>query len=477
MSQVLDYQSTDPDEQKRPIVELLTLALPTIAQMASYTVMHFIDTLMLSRVGDDAAAAAGTAGLFSFTLISFGFGVLLLVNALVSQSYGKKAYHECGRFMWQGLWWGGAYALMILPLIALMPRVFGMLRHEPHLVQLESDYFKIVVAASILKLASTAVGDFMLAVNRPNTVLVAAVTGVVCNAMLAWWLMLAPGGPHLGIKGAAWAQVLGLGVELLVLIGYVSSPSIRKPYNVLDWKPRWPEMRTLLKLGTPSGLQTVTDVLAWSLFLAWVIAEFGTKAMAANNYMFRYMMVSFMPCFGLSAAVTALVGRYIGRGKPEIARQRAHLGFKVAAAYMLACGLVYFFARRPLIHVFTQEPEVASIGMTLLVFAALYQICDAMYIIYNGALRGAGDTFVPSIVTGVLVWGVMLFGGYVVAKTWPQLGVAGPWTVATLYGLILGLFMLIRFTRGRWQSVSLEQDNRSDTVSDPAGTPVPAPQA
>src|SRR5688572_7924499 len=175
MSQVLDYESTDADGQKRPIVELLTLALPTIAQMASYTVMHFIDTLMLSRVGDDAAAAAGTAGLFSFTLISFGFGVLLLVNALVSQSYGRKAYDQCGRFMWQGLWWGGAYALMILPLIALMPRVFGMLGHEPHLVQLESDYFKIVVAASILKLASTAVGDFMLAVNRPNTVLVAAV--------------------------------------------------------------------------------------------------------------------------------------------------------------------------------------------------------------------------------------------------------------------------------------------------------------
>src|SRR5688500_16638275 len=114
MSQPVGHQGTDVETAKRPIVELLTLALPTIAQMASYTVMHFIDTLMLSRVGNDAAAAAGTAGLFSFTLISFGFGVLLLVNALVSQNYGRKAYHECGRILWQGLWWAGAYALMIL---------------------------------------------------------------------------------------------------------------------------------------------------------------------------------------------------------------------------------------------------------------------------------------------------------------------------------------------------------------------------
>lgn len=474
MSQiVLDDESTDAEVPRRPIVELLRLALPTIAQMASYTVMHFVDTLMLSRVGDDAAAAAGTAGMFSFTLISFGFGVLLLVNALVSQSYGKKAYDECGRILWQGVWWAGAYAVMILPLIGLMPRVFGMLGHEPHLVALESAYFKIVVAASILKLASTAVGDFMLAVNRPNTVLVAAVTGVVLNAAVAWWLMLAPGGPELGIRGAAWAQVLGLGVELLVLIGFVSTPAIRTTYNVLDWKFRWPEMKTLLKLGTPSGVQTVTDVLAWSLFLAWVIALFGTNAMAANNYMFRFMMVSFMPCFGLSAAVTALVGRYIGRGMPEVAKQRAHLGFKVAAVYMIGCGVVYHFARGPLIHMFTRDPEVARIGMVLLTFAALYQLFDAMYIIYNGALRGVGDTLVPSIVTGVLVWGVMLFGGYVVARHWPHLGVAGPWTVATLYGGILGVFMLLRFTRGRWQSVNLEREKGSDTVGDPAGAALP----
>src|SRR5687767_15714379 len=110
MSHVLDYQGKDADAPKRPIVELLTLALPTIAQMASYTVMHFIDTLMLSRVGNDAAAAAGTAGMFSFGLISFGFAVLMLVNTLVSQSFGRKAYQECGRYLWQGFWWAVGFA-------------------------------------------------------------------------------------------------------------------------------------------------------------------------------------------------------------------------------------------------------------------------------------------------------------------------------------------------------------------------------
>jgi len=172
-----------PDNQ-HPLKELMKLAGPTIAQMVSYTAMMFIDTLMLSRVGDDAAAAAGTAGMFSFALISFGFGVLMLVNALVSQSFGRKDYAECGRFLWQGIYWAIGFAFLILPLIPLMPRVFVLLGHEPHLAQLEGTYFRIVIAASMTKLVSTAVGDFLLAINRPNTVLIAAVIGV--SATPAW---------------------------------------------------------------------------------------------------------------------------------------------------------------------------------------------------------------------------------------------------------------------------------------------------
>ena len=474
--QPLSYETPEANAPARsPLKELFFLAGPTVAQMASYTVMHFIDTLMLSRVGDASAAAAGTAGMFSFTLISFGFGVLLLVNTLVSQSYGKKDYPDCGRYMWQGLWWSFAYALLILPLIPLMPRLFGLLGHEAKLVDLEIIYFRIVVAASILKLAATAVGDFLLAINRPRAVLVAAVTGVLFNTAAGWYMMLAPNGPHMGVAGAAYAQCVGMLIEFLILLAFVLQPAIRQRFNVLDWKPRWHQMKMLMKLGTPSGLQTVTDVLAWSLFLSAVIGTFGTNAIAANSYMFRFMMVSFMPCFGLSAAVTALVGRYIGMGRPDLAEHRAHLGFKVASIYMLACGLVYFFGRYPLIKLFTTDPHVAQLGAVLLIFAALYQLFDAMFIIYSGALRGAGDTLIPSLVTGTLCWGIMLFGGWIVARYRPDWGVVGPWTVATLYGGILGAFMLTRFKRGRWKLIRLEQDNAFDKV--PGFPVVPQPEA
>src|SRR5436190_24334629 len=97
-------KSTDlatSDDEQRPLVELLRIAGPTVAQMASYTVMQFIDTWMLSKLGTLAPTAAGNAGIIAFSFISFGFGVLMLVNSLVSQKYGRGDYRGCGQSLWQ----------------------------------------------------------------------------------------------------------------------------------------------------------------------------------------------------------------------------------------------------------------------------------------------------------------------------------------------------------------------------------------
>src|SRR5215218_1992612 len=92
-SAVLDYETDGGDPPlRRPLAELLLLAIPTIAQMVSYTVMHFIDTWMLSRLGVAEATAAGNGGLWAWSVIGFGVGVVLCVNTLVSQNFGQKDY-------------------------------------------------------------------------------------------------------------------------------------------------------------------------------------------------------------------------------------------------------------------------------------------------------------------------------------------------------------------------------------------------
>jgi MATE family multidrug resistance protein len=458
---------------QRPVWELLSLAAPTIAQMASYTVMQFTDTWMLSRVGDVHAASAGMSGILAFALISLGFGVILVVNTLVSQAYGREDFPACGRYMWQGVWFGVVSGLAILPLLPLMARIFGAIGHDETLARLESAYFQITLSFAAAKLVATSMGQFLLAVNRPGMVLIAAVAGSLTDFFWNWVLIFGNlGFPRLGVVGGAWASNIGQTVELLVLAWFVFRPAIARRYHVYDWRLRPKVMRTLLAVGVPSGFQVTAEVLAWALFTVWVLGQFGTSAMAATNLAFNYMRVSFMPAFGLSAAVTALVGRYIGRRRPDIAVRRAHLGFVIAALYMLACGLLFYFGRWWLIDQFTNSPEVLRIGAMLMIFAAVYQFFDAVYIIYSGALRGAGDTFVPAVVVGSMCWGIVLGGGYLMARYFPQLGVAGPWYAATAYGVILGAFLMLRFVRGRWREIRLEEPQVSPADEAMASGPI-----
>lgn len=457
MTKVLDYQPRDTNSTASPLRELLLLAAPTVAQMASYTLMQFIDTWILARAGGVIApTAAANSGMLSFSAISLGMGVMFVVNALVSQAFGRKDARECGRFLWQGIWFAVAFSLILIPVSAAGPAVFRWMGHGKDLVRPESTYLRIVLDAAFLKLGATAIEQFLMGINRPTAVAVATVTGVAVNAVAAWVIVLGRLGfaPH-GVAGAAMAQNIGVGTELLCISIAAFLPGVRGNFNLLDWVPRANEMWTLLKLGIPSGIQVVSEVLAWSAFSMWVMAPFGTEAMAANIFVFRYMSVSFMPAYGFSVAVTALVGRSIGARRPDLAVARANLGFKVTCIYMLTCGLLLFVFRFQLIGLFTTDPKVLATGATLLIFAAVYQLFDAVYIIFNGALRGAGDTLIPAIVTGGLCWSITVFVSRFIATHWPQLGPIGPWISASAYGMILGVFIVTRFMRGRWKQIDL----------------------
>lgn len=448
-----------------PLWELLKLALPTIAQMASYTFMQFADTWMLAQVGDLPATAAGQAGMFQFALLSFGFGILLLVNTLVSQADGRGDRQTCGRAMWQGIHVGVVYGLLMLALVPFSRSIFLGLKHEPALAAFESTYFNILTYAATLKLAGTAVTQFMIGIQRATLVMISAIVGVLLNLVFNYLLIFGKlGFPEMGLAGAAWATVIAMTAELLILLAFAGSKSIRATYAPFDFRVRLDLMKTLLKLGIPAGAALAGEVSAWSLFNVCVIAEFGTDAMTANNYAFRFMLISFMPAIGIGQAVTALVGRYVGMRKFDEARRRGHLGFAVAAGYMVTCGAVLIAFRKPFMSIFTDDPNVVAIGAVVLCFVGAYQILDAMYVTYTGGLRGAGDTFVPAMVMIGANWTLTVGVALAVANFLPQFGVAGPWTVLCVYGVVVGVFNLLRFRSRRWERRALEADGQADKV-------------
>ena len=425
--------------------QLILLAVPTVLQMSSYTVMQFADTYMLSLVDDVSATAAGQAGGIHFSFISLGFGVLLLVNALVSQNIGKGSPERCGTVLWQGLYVSIAYGLLTSLLWFGAHPLFLALGHEPHLARLEGDYLQIVALAGAFKLAGTAFTQFFVGIARPMVVLVSAVSGCLVNLFFNWLLIYGNWGfPEMGVAGAAWATLASIVIEVIILGGYAMLSRPLREFGIFDWTFRRVEMLALLKLGVPVGVALWAEVTAWTLFNVWVIAQFGTVAMAANTYAFRYMLTSFIPMIGLGSAVTALVGRAYGQRDGHAIRQIAHVGFFLASCYMLTWGAVFVLFGTDLMRLFTVDPVVIRTGASILIFIGAYQLLDAMYVVYGGALRGMSDTIVPAVVMIVLNWLLVVGVAYYVAREFQSIGPIGPWAVMCFYGVLVGLFMLVR---------------------------------
>lgn len=447
-----------------PLREILTLAVPTVLQMLSYTVEQVTDAYMLAQVGKTEASAAVAAGMVTFCFISFGFGILMLVNALVSTAFGADRPRDCGRYLWQGIWFGVGYSILLTPAMIWSPQLFTAMGHAEKLVALEADYFNVTMSALVIKMLAVALGQFVLAVNRPNVVLWSAAAGMIGNIFVNWLLIYGNWGcPVMGVAGAAWGTNTALLIELLILAAVVFSPAIRAAFHTLDWRFDAPKFRELLRIGLPSGFQTAGDVVAWTIFLAVVMPKFGEAAFAACNFMLQYMKLSFMPAFGLSTAVTALVARYLGAGQPDVSEHRAHLGFKIATAYMLTCGVFYLVLRNDLMQLFSNDPAVVELGGGLLIVCAIFQLFDAMFIIYVGALRGVKDTFIPSCVQIALCWGLVVLGGYGIAVLKPEWGIYGPWSLGIIYGIILGFYLMFRFRSGRWRTMQPESPGEAQT--------------
>ena len=450
----LDYSTEKPIS---PVRELLTIALPTVAQMASYTVMQFLDTLILARLGTAPPTAMGNGGMLAFCFISFGMGTLFIVNTLVSQDFGAGKLSRCGGHLWQGVWFAVLYSAAMAPLTIWVPHFFERLGHSADLAPMEATYCRVLMLTMGIKLTQTALSQFMLGTNRPNWVMISAIAGVAVNAVTAYFLVLGwLDVPPMGIYGAAIAQVVGTVVELVILGIATFQPARWNEFGLGNWRFDWSDFKKLITVGFGTGVQFVVDVSAWTAFGLVVIGQFGENAMAASTFAFRYLVVSFLPVMGVSQAVTALVGRYIGARDFNAAARRAHLGYMVSLVYLVICGFIYVVFAKQLIGFFSIDPEVIRVGTTLMIFAAIYQFFDAMFIVYNGGLRGAGDTFVPAVITAAMCWSITVTGGYFFGKHFPQFGAAGPWTIATIYGVLLGAFMFWRFHRGKWREIRLE---------------------
>jgi MATE family multidrug resistance protein len=178
-----------------------------------------------------------------------------------------------------------------------------------------------------------------------------------------------------------------------------------------------------------------------------------------------------MPPVGVAIAMASLIGHAIGEGRHGLAMRRANIAMALAGSYMVVMSVAFLLLRRPMMSYWTDDAAVVAAGVVMLVWIAAFQVFDGLGIIYVNALRGAGDTKVPALLVALHCWGIFITGGYLMATYRPEWGPGGPWMMATVYIILLGLILRWRFNRGAWRSIDLFRRMDGDTAMT---MPIPA---
>ncbi len=465
--------------ERHPIREVWAQAWPSVLTMVSYTSMQFVGALMVAQVGPVEIAAQGSGGIWSFVPLAFLFGVLVMVNTFTAQNLGAGRRNETARFAWTGLWFSLAvWIVVMLPWAFFLPYFFKQLGHSELLCAQETKYAVTLVLGSLIALAGKCMSNFFFGLQRPRVIALAAIVGNIVNLFLSYAFIFGqnglpsmglpgiPGLPALGILGAAIATLCGTCAELSLPLSIFFSAQFAKDHGVWEsWRPSLVDLKKLVRVGWPVSIQFGNEIVCWAIFMTLLVGRFGEIHLSAGWATLRYMNLSFMPAVGFSVAATALVGKYIGAGRPDLAANRAHWGVLMAAMYMTVCGVVMAIFREPLISLFAtssnaQDAEkILRIGSHFMICAAVFQTFDAVGIVYTGALRGAGDTVVPGLYTIAFSWIFIVLGGWIFAVEWPGLESLGPWIASAFYIIVLGAFMAKRFEGGRWKQIRLLETN------------------
>jgi MATE family multidrug resistance protein len=440
---------------------MLKLAAPMVVTTISFTIMQFVDRFMVSRIpqfGTEALAAILPAGFVSFLPGGFAIGAITSLNTFVSQSLGRGDKRDCSNYYWQAIYMGTAYFLAVVAIMwPTAPWIFKMMGQPPAVIEMEVIYLRIMLYAHVLAVINWSSGQFFMGIHRPIVTMCVSLCGQVVNVAANYVLIFGKlGFPAMGIAGAGWGTFIGIAVGAGINVAVFLSSGVNATFNSrrtlnIDFG----KMYDLLKVGLPAGFGLMVNVAFWGVILFGLVGRFGTEALAATSAVLSYTSVSVMPVVGIGTALTAAVGKTIGKGRKDVALKQTSVCLRVALVYMGLVGICFFVFRNALMRFWSSDVEVIKTGVNILICAAIYQVFHAARTIYSGSLRGAGDTVWLAIVSAVGAVVILGLGGWLIARFFPSFGVLGPWAAAALSIVAVGLANRWRFKSKRWMKIDL----------------------
>lgn len=439
---------------KRELRSTLALAWPLILANLTFALIQATDVVLMGWLGPRQLAASALGINLTWPLGFAAFGLITAASPMMAAALGarRNSVREVRRSFRQSLWLCAAMTAPLWLLLWNAQSVILALGQQPELARDGALFLKGYMWTIFPWLLFQAMRNFVAALERPGTIVAISAIGIPVNAILGWSLIFGRLGlPELGIFGGGLASSIVWTVMALALVAVILTDRQFRRFHLFGhwWRPDWPRLGRMLKLGGPIGFAFAFEALVFAA-AAYLMGLIDADSVAGHAIALQIAAVTFMVPWGLSQAATVRVGRALG------ARDRAGIGragwtaWLLGVAFMTAAAILMWSFPHTLVGLFLEaearDSRVAALAAQFLVIAAIFQIFDGAQVVGAGMLRGLHDTRVPMQFAFVGYWvlgiglGVWLafFRGWKGAGIWAGLA-AGLATVAAL--------MLWRWTR------------------------------
>jgi putative MATE family efflux protein len=448
---------------------LLALAVPIVAANALQSAYQLIDAFWVGRLGGAAVAAVSVSFPAMFLMFAIGGGLSMAGSTLIAQYVGARNQRMVGHVAGQTLLmvalaslvlgaggWFGAPALLRLMGVAddVYPGALGFMR--------------VSFAGLVFSFTYFVFQSIMRGIGRPNLPVYIALGTVFLNFALDPLLIFGWGPvPGFGVMGAAIStfisQAIAAVIGIVVLRLGLHGIHLRRA----DFVPDPAYMKRAFLLGLPASIEMSARAGAL-MVMSFLIASFGTIALAAYGVASNVLQVVMIPAMGLSMAISTLVGQNIGARNVERAAAIGRLGALLGFAGLELFGLLVFLFPRSVVSFFVPQDEaVIAAGAEFLRIGALAWGFLGLQFAFTGVLRASGNMVMTMVLTLVSQWVLQFPIAYLLSKH-TALGVQGIWWAFPATNVAIALVTLGVYARGDGKKKRLldEEEVLAGKVSD-----------
>jgi putative MATE family efflux protein len=421
--------------------EIVALAVPAFGSLVAEPLFLMADTAIVGHLGTAQLAGLGVASALLMTAVSVFVFLAYATTAAVARRVGAGDLQAAIRQGMDGIWLalllGAAVVAIVLPTASAVVNLFGA---SDAAAPYATTYLRIStlgIPAMLVVLAATGV---LRGLQDTKTPLYVAIAGFVANGALNAGLVY---GADLGIAGSAWGTVIAQWGMAVVYLAVVLRGARKHGASL---RPDAAGIRASAQAGVPLLVRTLS-LRAILMIATAVAARLGDADIAAHQIILSLWSLLAFALDAIAIAGQAIIGRYLGAGDVQGARDACRRMVEWGIAVGVVLGILVVITRPAFLPLFTSDAAVKDAALPALLIVALSQPISGIVFVLDGVLMGAGDG-------PYLAWAMLLTLAVFtpVALLVPVLGggLTALWATMTLMMTVRMLTLWLRTRSGRW---------------------------